>query len=372
MKKKNYHLFEIKGVNQERFFNNLVKRYKIFELDRKDKTHCSFKVNYRDAKKVRAEILNAGLTIEKERSKSLLYFLTKFLTCYGILSAIVICSCFYFIQFSRIERIEVWGDYDSELIKEFVEQNLQNKNKNRVDCQKIENLINNEFDDLSFVSVAIVGQTMVVNVKSSIVPPEMQGEFAPIISPSDGIVREINLIQGTLKVDVGDIIQKGQILVEGYVINSEGESMDLQPRAEIVLDVWAEGESVHFDQQLVTSRTGNKTVRTSVTLFGHEFYSNNAQVQFDQYEEEQTSKPLIKNNLLPFILTKTTYYETQTQLVVSSFAEHEQEMISQARENCLQNLAEYEIIKDENYRIIEAAGTTTVKYVITASLRVVG
>ena len=365
---KSFHHFKIKGLNQERFFNNISKKYHIFDINRQDNTLCSFKVERRFAKKVKTEILNANFTIIEEKSSGAGYYFSRFIGAYGVLLAIVLCSVFYAFQLRFIERIEVWGDLNTE-IEQFLEDNLPTKNKNKLNCDEIEKMINDEFNDLSFVSVAVVGQTLVVNVKNSIIPSEMVDEYAPIVSSYDGIVREIELVQGTLSVEIGDIIQKGQILVEGYVKNSEGEILNIQPKAEIILDVWAEGESQHFSKLMITSRTGKSCSNTSVQLFGYEFYSNNVQPTFSQYEEEKMSEYLTKNNILPFKIVTTKYFETETKVVESELNLEKQ--IELARENCLQNIKNYEIIKEENYRVISEGNKTTVKYVVTASVKVV-
>lgn len=365
---KSFHHFKIKGVNQERFFNNLSKKCHIYDVNRQDKTLCSFKVEWRYAKFIKAEIIKANLTILEERSSGIVFFLLKIFGAYGVLFALIFCSAFYVFQLRFIERIEVWGDFNIE-IQQFLEDNLPTKNKNKLNCDEIEKMINDEFNDLSFVSVAVVGQTLVVNVKSSIIPSEMVDEYAPIVSQYDGIVRNIDLIQGTLVVEVGDIIQKGQILVEGYVKNSEGEILNIQPKAEITLDVWAEGESEHYSKMMVTSRTGKVCTNTSVLLFGHEFYSNGVEPEYEQYEQEIKSDFLTKNNILPFTIVTTKYYETETKLVESEL--DMQRQIELARENCLQNIANYEIIKEENYRVVSEGVKTTIKYVITASIKVV-
>ena len=75
---------------------------------------------------------------------------------------------------------------------------------------------------------------------------------------------------------------------------------------------------------------------------------------------------LTKNNILPFVLEKTTYFETATEVIESTFEEKREEVVASAREKCLQNLRESEII------ILEGGGFTTVRYVITASLLVTG
>lgn len=368
---KNFHVFEIQGVNQEKFFNLVSKSYKIFDVQRFEKNHSSFKVKLRDKKSVRNLILDNNFKILSEKSCGPVFLLSKFFASYGLIIGILFCFTFSVLQFNMVKKIEVWGECDEQAVSKFVADNLNSKFKNQLDCRQIELLIKNNFEDFSFVSVAVIGQTLVVNVKTSISPPEMDGVFSPMVSEYDGVVREISLIQGTLCVNVGDIIQKGQILVEGFVINSEGEKMNIEPRAEILLDVWAEGESVHYQEKLITYRTGKTLTRTSVSLYGHEFYTNNVTSNFAQYETESFSKVLAKNNILPFIFTSTTYFETRTELVESSFADCQEQIINEARENCLQNLIEYEIIKNENYKIIERDKSTVVKYVITATVRLV-
>lgn len=372
MKRENFHCFEIKGLNQERFFNALSKKFEIFDIQRFEKNRSQFKVKYFDGKTVRKEILDAGFAILSETRGGVFWQLTRFFSSYGLIAGIVLTIILFAAQSPFIAKVEVWGCDNNIEICEFVKKNLPTKNKHRLDTDAIEHLINSQFEDVSFVSAAVVGQSLIINVKNAVVPPEMEGEFAPIISQYDGVVTAINLVQGTVKVQVGDIIQRGQVLVEGCVINSEGESFNIQPKAEIYMDVWLEGEATHFDEQIVTTRTGRKVETSVVTLFGKEFYSSAKPNIFASFETEISTQPLIKNNILPFKLTKTTYYETKTETISSTFEQKKEESIALARENCLQNLGECEIIKEENYRIIEGAGCTTVKYVITANLLITG
>lgn len=372
IKRKSYHFFEIKGLNQERLFNELSKKFEIFEIERLEKNRSRFKVKYFDGVKVRKALIAAGYEIINEKRNGLFFYLTNFCTSYGLIAGIALSIILFAVQSPFIQKVEVWGVDDCSQIQKFVEDNLPSKSKGKIDTAKIELMIKNNFDDISFVSAAIVGQSLVINVKNAVVPDEMDGTFSPLVSQYDGVITSINLIQGTLKVDVGDIIQKGQILVEGRVINSEGESFNIQPKAEIFMDVWIEGEATHFDKQVITVRTGESYQDLSVSLFGQEFYSHKGQKQFSSFEVEESSQPLIKNNILPFILTKSVYYETITQTIESTFDQKREEIIAQAKAICLQNLGECEIIKEENYRIIEGAGCTTVKYVITAGLQVTG
>lgn len=370
--KRSYHQFEIKGLNQEKFFNLLSKKYHIFDIDRKQKNLSTFKVDLRNKKEVKKEILDAGYEIESEESGGIFFLLSRMLLNYGLIAGIVISVILYAIQYQFVQKIEVWGINDTAQIESYVEDILPTRYKNKIDTNEIEQQIKSNFDELSFVSAAIVGQTLVVNVKSSLVPSEMQGQFQPIVSQYDGIVTSIKLIQGTSIVKVGDIIQAGQILVEGQITNAQGEVLFLPPKAEIDMDIWCEGESQHYDSQMVTYRTGRQKVETRVMLWGNEFYSYVGGLEFAQYEVETSSQLLAKNNLLPFMVVKNIYYETKTELFESTFEEKREECFALAKANCLQKLPDCAIIKNEDYRIIDGASCTIVKCVVTASLKVTG
>lgn len=366
------HKFEIKGLNQERFFNNLSKKYEIYDLDRVEKNRSFFSVKFMQANKVKKEILAAGFEILTESSSGILHHISKLLTSFGLIAGLAVVVLGYSIQSPFLQKIEVVGVQNTQEIVKFVKGNLSTRRLSQIDTDLIERLIRENFEDTSFVSAAIIGQSLLINVKDAIVPPEMNSTFKPIVSEYDGIITGINLIQGTKKVEVGDIIQKGQVLVEGYVTNSEGEVFQLPPRAEIFMDVWIEETITHFDKQIVTSRTGKMIEKVCVTLFGHEFYSNNKQNTFDSFETETFTKPLIQNNILPFMVTTTRYFETITQTIETNFEDVQEQIIAEARANCLQKIEDCDIIANENYYILQGPGMTTVKYVITLNLCIKG
>src|SRR5699024_8221798 len=101
----------------------------------------------------------------------------------------------------------------------------------------------------------------------AVLPEEMQGSFQPIVSDYDGMITHINLIQGTPNVKVGDIVQKGDVLVYPYVADGEGQVMPVLPRAEIKADVWLSENEVFYEYQIKQERTGRKIECGTITLF---------------------------------------------------------------------------------------------------------
>lgn len=364
---KNYVLFEVKGLNQERFFNEISKTFKVYDVKRVSKEHCFFKASLFDERKIKKELKKAGFEIISEKHKGVLYHFKKILLSYGLLSGIILGIVLYIIQSLYVRRIEVWGNekYSDQEIVEFVNVSMNTKLKNRINTKDLENKIFNNFDDLSFVSVAVVGQTVVVNIKEEILPDEMKGGFLPIYSCYDAIIKKIDLIQGTLCVEEGDIIEAGEVLVLPYIINSSGEEMPVKPEANIIAEVWVEGEEIHNAYFEEVYRTGRKIVQNQVYLCGLKLYEKSEENFFSDYEVEEENKPLNKNNLLPFKLKTKTFYEVKKREVAVAFEDVKDELIGKARQKALQNLLEYDIIKNEKAVIRESGNLTTVSYIIT-------
>lgn len=365
---KGYTEFKIKGYNQERFFNNLSKKVKIYALNR-DGGISTFKVSFRDRKKVEKEITSNYYEILSVKHGGFDYQIYRLLTSYGLVLGIVFGFVFFLVQSNFIMQIEVWGNekISNQEVIDCVKENMQSNWKRNVDTKYLEQKIYSEFEDLSFISVAIVGQTLVVNIKEEIRPSEMEGNYKPIIADSDGIITNIELIQGTLAVEVGDIIQEGQVLVFPYIINLQGERMDVEPRAKIQADLWLIGSESHSSSYYETIRTGRKVVNNEVFFVNLKLYSKNAENPFNEYEIEKNSKKITKGNFLPFTLVETTYYETQTNLIEKQFSEVSDEIISTARSKALQKKEKYDIIKKEKQIIKEIGNNTIVNYIITVS-----
>ena len=366
---KSFCQFEIKGLNQERTFNELSKRYKIFDYERKSKEVALFKTSFFSGKKVQKELLGQGFEILSLKRKGFLNFFFNSVISYGLIAGMCLGFAFCFVQASFIRKIEVWGNQNIEdvAVIQVVSKNIGSGLKSKIDTKKIENEVYASFSNLSFVSVAVVGQTIILNIKEEIVPDEMKGDFKPIYSGDYGRITNINLIQGTLAVTVGDIVREGQVLVYPYILNSSGVQMPVKPVAKIEADVWIEEQASHNSYYIESYKTGKTLTKNEVYLGKLKIYEKEVENRFSSFEVEEESEILDKNNILPFVLKTTTYFETSTRVIEESFDSVKDKIISKARENALQKIEDCDIIKSENFTIKQAGNITNVSYVITIS-----
>ena len=367
---KNKTIFKIKGLNQERSFNNISKTVSIYNIKKEDDGTSQFEVDYKDAKKTKKFLEQQGFQILSVTNHGILFKFKNLFTRYGIVAGLIFCLLFYILQYNFILQVKVLGQPSEiqSLIKEYVVDNLNSNFKYNIDTKEIENSIKAEFDQVSSVSVAIYGQTLLINYNPSTIPEEMRGEFDPIVSEYDGMITDIELVSGTLNVKVGDIVQKGDVLVYPYIIDTDGETRQVTPSAKITANVWFSESITHYDYRLETKRTGKKIVSSFVKLGDLVIYSHDKENNFQEYEVESYSQPLTKNLLLPFTLEKIVYYQTQTDEIIEPFEEVQEEVIEKAREKTLIFLDKNAIIIDENYIIKDAGSVHNVIYTITTSI----
>ena len=363
---KNLSKVRIKGLNQERTISKIAKESNLYNLNRIEKSISEFEVKNSDLKKVRNQLQSQGFEVEILSNNGFSPFLKRFCGNLGVLIAIVLSFVTYILQFGIIWQVKVFGTevLNNNEITSYISQNFS-KFKGEIDTKQVETSLKENFKRISSVSVSIQGQSMVININESFYPPEMEGNFSAIYSDVDCKIVDVDLIQGTLAVAKGDIVQKGDILVYPYIIDSQGEKRDVKPEASIKAEVWLIGEIEHSDSYYQTYRTGKVLECNVISLFGLNIYSNTPKCEFESFECEESQDYLSKNNVLPLVLHKKIYFETKTELIEKSFEEVKEQKLQEAKQKALIYFEDCDIIKNEDINIISLAGVTQVEYIIT-------
>lgn len=370
-KMRNLSKIRIKGLNQERAISKICKERKIYNLNRIEKSVSEFEVKVCDLKKVKGQLVSEGFEVEVLSSHGVSVIFKKFLSCYGILIGLFLVVLFYILQFGLIWQVKIYGTekLDSEVIQEYIDENFSKFKKN-ISTEDIEISLKENFKRISAVSVSVVGQSLVVNIHETFYPVEMEGDFSPIYAEEDCKIIDITLVQGTLAVDEGDVVRKGDVLVYPYVIDSQGQQREVKAEARIKAEVWLIGESEHSEGYYKTYRTGKSLETHEIKLFGLNIYTKTKECEFASFELEESHVYLSKFNILPLVLDKKVYYETKTEFVEKSFEEVKDEKIQEAKQKALISFKEYDIIKNEVVNVNSGAGLHNISYIITVEREV--
>lgn len=361
--------FKIKGLNQEKNLNILAKKFPIYDIVRVSKNCSIFKVNIMHAKKIRKALIDLNYEIIEEKKLGAISMLLRVVNVY-IISAFVISSILIFAQSPYILQYEILGEETlskSEIVT-FIKDNFT-KNKYKLNTKSVEGALYEEYEEISFVSVIVRGQTLIVNIKEKLLPEEIYGDFKPVISEYDGKVTGINLISGTMAVKTGDYIKAGDVLVYPYYYDA-GTIKKVMANAEITMEIYHTSSITHFEERIELVRTGRSSVNTEVLLFNLPIYSNIYEMDYKLYETETNEQNLINNNILPLKLKRTTYYELEEVKIHETFEEAKDRLLKEAREKALINAGDCDIIVDEYYTVESFETYTVLNYCIVEEIKV--
>lgn len=148
-----------------------------------------------------------------------------------ILGRKVFClGLFVSVAFWIVSSLFVWdiqcnGNYQitDDMILSFLESNFVRvgMKKSELDIEELEKAIRKEFNVVTWTSVKLDGTKLIVDIKENdvaLVPVIIEDEGGKdLISQYDGTVVSMIVRKGVPKVDIGDVVTKDTILVEGKV-----------------------------------------------------------------------------------------------------------------------------------------------------------
>lgn len=220
-----YSCFSSKGLNQDRFINSLKKNGVIlYDIKKESEKSLTFKVNGKDDEKVFAinkDVWYNAYEIKKTGERGLLYPLLYLMRNCGVIAGgllfIAFCICFnnvicgfYFTGTGSI--------YKRELVEYLNGKGITVYSRfSDVDLEKLEDdiLADNEF--LSFVGCYKKGNRLVIDCNlSKKSPKSLTGNAKELVCDVDGEIETIKVYRGTAKVNVGDKVSCGDVLVAGF------------------------------------------------------------------------------------------------------------------------------------------------------------
>lgn len=369
--------FFIKGLNQERNFNIISKKIPIFNIKRPTHNSANFTVFLKDEKKVKEELLSLNYEIVEIKNFGLIYCLKRFLKNFGVVVGLIFCLAIFLFLQSYVFNLKIIGL--ESLTEKQVEMCLFENGfggfnrKSKIDTKNLEKSLINNLDKISLASVIIKGNTLVVNIKEKIINDEYENidNFKPIISQVDGEITSIKLIQGTLKVKVGDKVKIGDVLVEPYIIDSSNQKRKVKAEAEIIAKVYYIGKEEHLDSKVEMVRTGKKTTLINLTFLGLNLTKNlQKEPPYASFETETKKVCISTNNVLPIYAEYVVFYETKMTIIEQPFESVKQKIIEKAREKALLSVEECDIIINEHYDTTTKLGKTILSYIIEVEKRI--
>lgn len=248
---KGYVIIEIEGLFLEKFTNfciaNQLSFWNVIKISntkiRLTTDIKSFKKMRKYARKTRCRmklIQRNGIPFKAFKYRKRKWFIV------GVLIFLVTLK----LLSSMVWNINIIGDENidtKELISELEELGLTKcKFKKSIDTFYITYKIMIQREDLAFITIKFDGINANVEIKEKKLKPEieLQNQATNIIANKTGIISQINVLSGVKKVNVGDTVMPGDILVEGIMEMTKlpEKTQYIHSEAQIKARVWYEEE----------------------------------------------------------------------------------------------------------------------------------
>ncbi len=229
----------------------------------------------------------------------------------GVAAGALLLAALTFFFSGFVMRIEI-NDMESigrlELISYLKESDVGVGSRiSALDREEIRSVVN-AYDGVAESSVEIRGNTLVINVVERDSSTSGAEKRAAITSLYDARVTRVICAGGTSRVEVGQIVKKGDLLIEGALYNQEGEKMtDVNASGTVYGTVVKTSKYVVSTDAYTYRRTGNKKTVTALGFMGLKIGKNVSPFPF--YESETTEATL--SSFLPIRVTRTVFYETE-------------------------------------------------------------
>lgn len=248
---KGYVVVEVEGLFLEKFtnfcINNNTNFWNLIKINntkiRLATTIKDFKAMRKFARKTRCRmklVEKNGLAFKMFRYRKRKWFLLGILMFLTILK--VLTSLIWNINIIGANNID-----EKELIAELYELGLKKYSfKKDIDTFYINYKMMIQRDDIAFITIKFDGVNANVEIVEKVLKPDVIPKDIPIniIANKTGVISEINVLAGTKKVNVGDTVLKGDLLVEGIMEMQKlpEKTQYIHSQAEIKARVWYEEE----------------------------------------------------------------------------------------------------------------------------------
>ena len=339
------YLFGYVNITIEGFFierlMNIAASKKIFlwNVQRKRSSMMNANISIKDFKKMKGITKKTKCRIKINQKKGLPFLIQKyqrrkifFILLIPMIMALVISSRYLWnIEVIGAEKIK-----KEELIQELKILGLETgKLKNKINTKDIITNLRLQRNDISWMEINLKGTNAIVSIVEAKEKPEIiKEEPCNIVSNVRGRVVKITANKGTPLVKVGDIIEKGTILIGGYMEEKYTDTRYVHAQGEVQANVWYTKRKQSNYTREVSTFTGNEKNRYKISMHNFTINLYKSIPKFEKYDTISADKKirLFTNFYLPITITKNTYQEIKTEPITYGKQELQTILINELEE----------------------------------------
>lgn len=335
--------FKVTGYNLDNLIRTLhQKNIVIYNLEYLNKNTICFTVSDKHAKKVKRRIANYKVT----ETLSFVKRLPKIMLAnIALILAVFIGSIFYLFLSNYTWQIKVYGTEqltENDVIQVLKSNGIAKGKINIKSNKEIEDILLNNYDRIAQVSVIKHGTAIIINLSEKLVYIEQ--EFKPIVAKYSGIIKDINIITGTTNVKVGDYVNKGDVLVLPFNLDSNNKKVSVKPLAEIKAEMFVVEKCFLKKEEQVLVRTGKTTTTYKYKFNKFNLFSGKNKNLFALFELVVYNENI--SNIVPLNRDVITFHELNYATKINDLTKTA-ELEEKSKQQAYNNLPVGEIISEQ-------------------------
>ena len=304
-----YYTVTVEGLDTESFLNYLIRnKIYVYNVNRMEKSKIQFNIDRNNYKKLKKIHRSNKFKIKVKKQTGIPFIAKRIYTYRGmvicaIISLIILMSTSQFVTDVYITAPE--GIDKTALKKELYIQGVKpGVYKKSIDRKIVRENIMGKFKQIAYVSINVKGTNIFVNItkKDESQNSDENSNYCNIIAQKDGIIEKIFPRSGEAIVQEGDIVKKGDVLINGA-------NTTAQPEVWAMTFYEAKKTSNYID--IKNQRTGNKKNVYTISFYDKK-YKILRNIKYRDYEIENNIKELrIGDYTFPVKITVSTFYEVK-------------------------------------------------------------
>ncbi len=352
-----YVKIKVEGLFLERFINICVsKKILLMDIKREKSTIMYANVGIADYKKLKQVARKTKSKIKIQRKKGLPFTIKKYRKrkIFGILFVVILALLI--VSSNYIWNIEISGNVkitNQEILQSLEESGLKvGLSKNDIDINAVISKIRLDREDIAWIGITVKGTNAIVKIKEAAKAPEVidENKFCNIVANKTGMITKINVQNGTANVKVGDIVEEGDILVNGYLEGKYTGTRYVHGAATVEAKIWYTKKEKAMLKQQIPVQTGNEEKKYSIKFKKNQINLFKTLSKFEKYDTINENKKIIlfSNFYLPIEVVKITNKEYVLQDVTYTNEEQIQILTEKLKKELLEEIGEQKNIVNVN------------------------
>ena len=292
-----YVRIEVEGYYIERFINICTNRkILIWNLKREKGVKLYLNIGINDFKNI-SDILkktNCKVRILKKRGIPFLLNRYKKRKIFVILLVIMMFTIYASSRYIWNIDITVKNNLQIDNLEEDLESLGVKKGikKDEIDTNKIINELRLKRDDIAWIGIDIEGTSIKINIVKADKSPDIvkNTDYCNIIASKSGVIQKIVAQNGTAVVKIGDEVQKGDILIAGYMEGKYTDTRYVHSLGEVkAIVTYEETKEIRFNQDIY-NYTGNEEKKYEISINNWKIKLHRKNSKFELYETKIENK----------------------------------------------------------------------------------